>query len=124
MDPYHVFIALDLEKVLDKLLIDIAVSVPHVSISLINVIFIHSFEVVEQWPHKLFVEENIFLNVFSFQPNWNAVLRLEQLIDLLLFIFVLRDNSWPPDPLEAHQALFLKSKNSGVKEAPRFFECE
>ena len=77
MDPYHVFITFHLKQVLDKLLVDVAISMPHLSIPFVNVILIHSFEVVKQRPHELFVEKNVFFDVISFQPDGDAVLGLE-----------------------------------------------
>ena len=77
MDPYHIFVTFDLEQVLDKLLVDVAISMPHLSISFVNVIFVHSFKVVEQRPHELLVEKNIFFDIFSFQPDRYTVLGLE-----------------------------------------------
>ena len=56
MNPYHIFITFELKKILDKLLIDIAVSMPHLSILLINFVFIHTFKVMKQRSHELFIE--------------------------------------------------------------------
>lgn len=124
MDPNHIFVTFNLKQVLYELLVDVTVCMPHIGVPFIDVIFINSLEVVEQWPHELLIEENIFFNLFSFQPYWNAVLRLEEVIYLFLFALILRDNARPSYPLEAHEPLFFESKDGRVKEAPRLFQCK
>jgi len=56
MNPYHIFITFELKKILDKLLIDIAVSMPHLSILLIDFVFINTFKVMKQRSHELLIK--------------------------------------------------------------------
>ena len=100
------------------MLVDVAIGVPHICISLVDVILVDPLEVVEQRSHKLFIEQNIFFDFLPLEPDRYAVLGLKEVIDFLLFTLVFGYDSGPADPLEAHEALLLEPKNGRIEEAP------
>ena len=76
VNPYHVPVTLELQKVLNEFLVDVAVCMPHFCVLLIDLIFIHAFEIVKKRSHKLLVEEHILFYFLFCQPDRNTVLRL------------------------------------------------
>ena len=56
VDPDHVLLLFNLNKILCEDVIDLTISVPHLSILLINLIFVISFKVVEKWSQKLLIK--------------------------------------------------------------------
>ena len=77
MYPNHVSLFLDLNQILSEQLINLAIGVPHLSILLIDFIFIISLEIMEERSQKLLIKQHKFLNLVLFKPDWIAILALE-----------------------------------------------
>lgn len=100
VNPHHILLLLDLNQVLCKNLVDLAIGVPHLGIFFINLILIVAFEVVEKWPQKLFIIKHELLDLVLLEPNRVTILALKQVLNPNFFIFVVRNDSWPANPLK------------------------
>jgi len=124
VDPHHILFLFYLNKILYKLPIDIAVVVPELGVRWVDVGGMRSFEAVEEGPKELLMEKQELFDFLLTEPNWIALLCLQQDCYLLLIFLSIWDDARPANPLEVDNSLFSELENRGIKHALALFDLE